>query len=101
VADPVTSLQVREDFNFFRRPPRIRPFFGYQAGSGVALKADWSGKGYSPTAIRKATQSFQKPGETSWERNKRDIPDGFGIFLQFAGLFHAIVDEKRLRILGN
>jgi len=102
VADTVTSLQVREQENFLGDRLEIRPFLGYQAGPGVALESGLVWKRIFPNGYSAAdTGHYQAGGNLFGAEQSLTLTMDSGVFLNFAGLYHLILDEKSALDAGN
>lgn len=96
VADILTNEQVREDANFLGDRLEIRPTLGYQAGPGVSLESGLVWKRIFPNgySITDTTGHFQAGGNLLGAEQSVTFRVDSWIFLNFAGLYHLILNEK-------
>src|SRR5262249_20349129 len=94
-ADPATLEQVREDENFLGDRLEVRPILAYQAGSGVMLESGLVWKRIFPNGYPDSdTGFFQGGGHLLGAEQSVTFRMGGGVFLNLAGLYHYILNEK-------
>jgi hypothetical protein len=95
VADPITNEQVLEDGNFLGDRLEVRPVLGYQAGPGVALETGFVWKRIFKNGYPSSdTGHFQAGGDLWGAEQSVTFRVDSGMFLNFAGLYHLILNEK-------
>ncbi len=95
VADPTTGQQVSEDENFLGDKLEVRPFFGYQTGPGVSFQTGLIWDRVFPNGYPQSDSlHFQAGGDLLGLEQSATFQMGSGAFLNLAGLYHFINDQK-------
>jgi hypothetical protein len=103
VADPSTGAQIREDENFLGDRLEFRPVLAWRAGAGVLMQSgavwDWiMPNGYPPSD----GSYYQDGGYLLGAEQSMTFEMGGGVFLNLAGLYHYIVNQKAaVDVKGN
>jgi hypothetical protein len=95
VADPVTGQQVREQQNYLGDRLELKPFLGYRMGPGVSMMTGLVWDHIFPNGYDASVPLFyQAGGDMVGVEQSATLEMGGGSFLNLAGLYHCVVDQK-------
>ena len=100
--DPLTGQQVRESSNFLGDRLEVKPFLGWQAGTGLDLQSGIVWDRIFPNGYPESdTGHFQAGGFLLGAEQSMTFDMGAGLFLNLAGLYHFVLNEKAAQDTGT